>query len=115
MLSKSKSKQQAMREAELEGEGYQAWIDARTNNNFHTFEPLLQEILNLKKDIAKATRPQLSLYDGNIDMFERGMKSERLNNILNSAKVKLIPLLEKVSQAEYQRTYVAPTALQGGR
>ena len=114
-LSKRKSKEQAMREAELEGEGYQAWVEARSTDNFQKFEPVLQEILTLRKDIAKATRPNLSLYDGNIDIFERGMKSERLNSILNSAKVKLIPLLDKVSKADKKSKYQIPDALKGGK
>lgn len=113
-LSKLKKKEQAMREAELEGEGYQAWVEARTNNDYKKFQPVLQEILDLRKEIAKATRPHLSLYDGNIDIFERGMKSERLDKIFSLAKVQLIPLLEKVSKSETKSKYITPEALKGG-
>jgi carboxypeptidase Taq len=63
----------AVREAELEGRGYQTWAEARTEDNFAKFAPVLEEIVALKKEIAAATHPHLSSYDANVDAFERGM------------------------------------------
>ena len=68
-----KSKDMAVREAELEGIGYQSWQSARELNNYEVFAPVLREILELKKKIARATQSDLTPYDANIDLFERGM------------------------------------------
>jgi carboxypeptidase Taq len=64
----------ATRESELEGVGYQAWQAARKADSYSIFLPVLTDIIHLKKEIAKATQPDLDVYDANIDIFERGMK-----------------------------------------
>ncbi len=74
-----KTKDMTTREAELEGRGYQTWAEARKQNSFTLYGPVLNEIIELRKEIATATHPHLSLYDGNIDLYERGMKvSDRI-------------------------------------
>lgn len=72
-LQVGKSKEMAMREAELEGKGYSTWVKARKENDFASFKPVLEEIIALRKEVVKATRPNMNAYDGCIDMFERGM------------------------------------------
>lgn len=76
-LQVGKSKEMAMREAELEGKGYGTWVKARKENDFAGFKPVLEEILELRKEVVKATRPTMNAYDGCIDMFERGMTVKR--------------------------------------
>jgi hypothetical protein len=39
---------------------------------------VLQEIFDLKADIARATRPDRGVYDANVDQFEINMRAERL-------------------------------------
>lgn len=73
-IESGKTSEQAMQEAELQGRGYQQWVSARKNNDYKEFEPVLREIVKLKKEIAKSTQPHLSPYDANVDLFERGMK-----------------------------------------
>jgi len=100
-LTVRKSKDMTIREAELEGRGYQTWASARGASNFQQFAPVLKEIVALKREIAAVTHPvstylcllfyvqtlptsivhthalhsiqELSAYAGNIDAFERGM------------------------------------------
>lgn len=72
-LQVGKSKEMAMQEAELEGKGYSTWVKTRKDNNFADFKPVLEEILSLRKEVVRATRPNMDVYDGCIDMFERGM------------------------------------------
>ena len=47
----------AIREAELEGRGYQVWAAARGESNFQQFAPVLKEIVALKREIAAVTHP----------------------------------------------------------
>lgn len=112
-IATGKSKEQTMKEAELEGAGYQAWVDARSNNKYETFEPVLKQIVQLKKEIAASTHPGLDLYDANIDAYERGMKSTRLDDILGSAKQRLAPLIRKVCQSPVKAKYEPPASLKG--
>ena len=56
-LTVRKSKDMAIREAELEGRGYQVWAAARGESNFQQFAPVLKEIVALKREIAAVTHP----------------------------------------------------------
>jgi carboxypeptidase Taq len=85
-LTVRKSKDMTMREADLEGRGYTAWVTARKESDFNKFSPVLEEIVAMKAEIAAATHPHCSAYDANVDMFERGMKTERLNEIFAVVK-----------------------------
>lgn len=80
-ITSLKTKDMAVRESELEGQGYQAWADARSKSQFPIFSPILSKIVDLKKEFALCTRPLLSPYDGNIDCFERGMKVSHIDGV----------------------------------
>lgn len=88
-LTVRKSKEMTMRESDLEGRGYQAWVGARQKSDFAEFSSVLQEIVAIKAEIAAVTHPHLSAYDANIDLFERGMKAARLNEIFSVVKQEL--------------------------
>ena len=90
LMTARKSKEMTMKESELEGRGYQSWVAARQASDFSLFSPVLQEIVTLKAEIAAATHPHLpSAYDANVDLFERGMKVERLEEIFTVVKAEL--------------------------
>lgn len=93
--------------------GYQAWVEARKNNDLKLFSPTLAEVIALKKEVAAATQPHLSAYDANIDLFERGMTSQRLDEIFSACASELIPLIDKIAKSEVKKTYEAPGELDG--
>lgn len=103
----------AVREADLEGRGYQVWAEARGESNFQKFAPVLQEIVGLKTEIAAATHPHLTPYDANIDAFERGMNVQRLNEIFTAAKKELVPLIQRIGASDVKAKYVVPAPLCG--
>ena len=109
-----KSKEMAMRSAELEGRGYSTWAKARKDNNWNAFKPVLQEIVALKQEVAHATRPHLSSYDANIDDYERGMTSARITMLFSKLKSDLTPLIEDILHSAEKKKYEAPAALLGG-
>eukprot|EP00466_Bigelowiella_natans_P004101 jgi/Bigna1/57304/fgenesh1_pm.9_\ len=67
------------REAELEAESFNAWVQARKDDDFNGFEPKLKEMFQLKK--------------------ERGMPSTRLDDIFGELKKDLVPLVKSVIDA----------------
>lgn len=73
-ITNLKTKDMVVRESELEGLGYQSWVKARKSSTFNDFSPILEKLIDLKREIAITTRPHLEAYDGNIDCFERGMQ-----------------------------------------
>lgn len=109
-----KSKELTVRESELESQGYQLWNEARNENNFAKFSPILQEIVCLKREVALSTRPQMEPFDASIDAYERGMKSARLLDIFSSVKAHITPLIGQILQSEAKRAYIPPPQLLGG-
>ncbi|KAM3570626.1 hypothetical protein VYU27_007320 [Nannochloropsis oceanica] len=116
-LQNKKTKEMTAKEAELEGKGYAAWVTARKTDDFAgTFLPVLEEIVEMKKEVAGATRPEWGVYDANLDLFEPGMKVGRLRDIFGELKEELVPLLKKImaSPRYLSQDKDMPAALQGG-
>lgn len=113
-LHTRKTKDMAMRSAELEGRGYSTWAKARKDNDWNAFKPVLQEIVALKQEVAHATRPHMSSYDANIDEYERGMTSARITMLFAKLKSDLNPLISSILESKEKKQYSVPSALQGG-
>eukprot|EP00953_Heterococcus_sp_UTEX-ZZ885_P002363 1785-Heterococcus_DN1.PRE.11 len=115
-LETRKSKDMASKESELEGKAYHAWVAARKANDWSTFGPILSEVVELKKAITAATRPEMTAYNGNIDQFERGMSQDRLTEIFNELRAGLAPLLQAIIAKHKQAdsTTSVQAALQSG-
>jgi carboxypeptidase Taq len=76
--------------AELSSRGHQIWAKAREENN----------LIALKKKWASYAFPDLDPYDANIDLYERGMRMERITPIFEQLKEKLIPLIKAIGNSK---------------
>eukprot|EP01041_Mallomonas_annulata_P007569 gene7569-15522_t len=113
-ITASKTKEMTTKEAELEGRAYQIWVESRKNNNYAPFAEILSEMILLKGEIASVTHKNLSSYDGNIDSFERGMLSSRLDEIFSSIKPDIVNLIREIAAQEQKKPYILPEPFQGG-
>jgi len=82
--------------AELGARGHQVWAKAREENKFSDFAPILKRFVELKKRWAKCAFPDLSAYDANIDIYERGMTVAKLTPIFECVKKELKELIQKI-------------------
>ena len=102
-----KSPELAEREARLESEAFAAWKEARAEAKFELFAPKLEELFELKREVACLTRPSLAEpYDGALDAFERGMTADRLDVIFSELREGLVPLLNEVLKRKTDRPEV---------
>ena len=85
--------------AELSSRGHQVWAKARQENKFEDFAPTLERLITLKKKWAEFAFPELNPYDANIDVFERGMRMERLTPIFDKLKNELIPFIDAIRKS----------------
>ena len=69
--------------AELSSRGHQVWAKAREENRFIDFVSILENLLELKIKWAGFAFPNLDSYDANIDVYERGMRMDRLTPLFN--------------------------------
>ena len=89
--------------ASLSAAAYAAWNQARQNNDFATFKPVLQDCFNTAKETAEAIRgdkQETDLYTVLLDEFERGMPATRIDEIFNQIQDHLVPLLKRVLAAD---------------
>lgn len=94
-----KSQELAAREADVEARAYAAWVEARGKGDWGAFSPVMQEMVDVRREVAKATRPELgNVYSGCVDQFERGMSRERLKEVFDELKTELVPLLRAIQK-----------------
>ncbi len=96
--------------AELGSRGHTVWVQARKENKFTDFAPVIKEFLKLKKEWAACAFPDMSPYDANIDLFERGTTAAEITVIFDQLKTALIPFIQRIEQHSY---YPDTSFLQG--
>lgn len=94
------SKELAMAREAAETAGYAAWAKARAADDWEAFAPVMEKGLDISKEYAVTSRPDMGAYDAAVDMFERGMTAERLGHIFDDLEPPLKALLDKVSAAK---------------
>ena len=106
----------ASKMAQLESEGYGAWVRARESNDYAAFSPMLKEILELRKHMLTLAKPEMQLYNAAIDDFDPRMQASRLTQIFDSVKQELTPLIKNIAAktAANDDSQQVPAALRGG-
>ena len=69
--------------------------------------------MELKKEIAKITLPELSLYDANIENFERGGRRDRIHEIFSGVVPNIVQLIKDIESSNTKKKYVCPPPLEG--
>jgi len=91
-------KSMATRIAELETEGYQAWIQSREASDFNVFAPKLKEWVDLSIEKAKLIDSVAPTYDTLLDEFEKGMTGARIDEIFAEVRKGLVPLIKEIKE-----------------
>ncbi|ORX91968.1 M32 carboxypeptidase Taq metallopeptidase peptidase [Basidiobolus meristosporus CBS 931.73] len=95
-------KRLAQRLSELSSRGYAAWTEARDRNQFSVFAPVLEDWVKALKEKANYIDPNRPVYDVLLDDFERGLTSDRLEQLFGDLKESLIPLVKKIKEKNWQ-------------
>ena len=77
---------------------YHAWIKARKENRFETFEPSLDRMVALKKQEADILGYKAHPYDALLNEYEKGADVQMLDKIFSDVKTSLLPLLQQIAQ-----------------
>jgi len=76
--------------------GLEAWKIARANDDFATFEPHLQKVLDLTVEKAEAYGYDEHIYDALLDDYEPEMKSSQVAVIFKQVQQATTPLVEAI-------------------
>ena len=82
--------------------GQQTWVEARRDNDFAHFQPLLEKILGLKRQEAAALGFDDTPYDPLLDDFEPGEVTANVAQVLDGLRDVLVPLVQAISESSRQ-------------
>ena len=85
---------------ETQSLAHEAWVDARSNSEFATFEPWLIKILDLQRRVAHAVGFEGAMYNAFLDEYEPYARTEELTPVLEDLRRRLVPLVEKILAIE---------------
>lgn len=96
---------------QLTSSAHHPWIEARQKNQFITFQPHLERILDNRRRYAELFAPYTHVYDPLLDDYEAGMKTSQVQAIFGELRTKQVALLREITsrpQVDYyflQKTY----------
>lgn len=88
----------------LKGQAEHAWLDARARDDFPAFAPVLEELVELKRELADLTGPGLPRYDALLREYEPGMTAERLLSLFAEIRGPIIALLRAAAEGPAPRS-----------
>lgn len=83
------------------------WAEARADDDYAAFEPVLAEVLRLKREEAAALAQGGDLYDALLDDYEPGATAAELSAMFGALRPRLVALRERIMGA------ARPAALTG--
>ena len=76
---------------------YQAWTEARPNNDFASVQPYLEKTLDLSRQIADCFPGYDHIADPLIDMVDEGMKAESVRQVFAELREQLVPIAQAIT------------------
>lgn len=72
------------------------WIEAKPDNDFARLAPMAQDVLQLKREVArlKAETLDCGAHDALIDEWDPGLRSDQINQVFDELAAKMPPLIE---------------------
>jgi carboxypeptidase Taq len=76
--------------------GYEAWVRARTNNDFASFAPHLERTIGFQREIADLFGYQENRYDALLDLFEPGLTASKVERLFVPVRDVSSSLLQRI-------------------
>lgn len=83
-------------------QGQQVWAAARKANDFAAFCPLLEKMVELKKQEAAALGYTTTPYDPLLDDYEPGETTETVTRVLGELREALVPLVQAIGESKFR-------------
>ena len=72
---------------------HEAWVEARSADDFGHFQPWLEKLLELQRRVADAVGYEGSVYNAFLDEYEPHARVEQMGPLLEQLRVRLVPLV----------------------
>jgi carboxypeptidase Taq len=87
-----------METAQVTAAAHEAWVNARQASDFSIFQPLLERVVDLRRQYAQCFEPYDHIYDPLLDDYERGMKTSEVQAIFNELRPQQVALIKAISE-----------------
>jgi len=84
----------------LMNDAQNVWHKAKLENDFPSFAPYLEKIVEFNRKFAKYYNEELAPYDALLNEYEEGMNMKTLDAFFLQLRQAIVPLLAKVQSAE---------------
>ncbi|GAO41305.1 carboxypeptidase M32 [Flavihumibacter petaseus] len=84
------------RMSETVSKAFQAWVTARSENNFNRFAPILETLVTLKKEEAALLGFEGHPYNALLNQYERGCTTDLLDKIFGALRGPLQQLIDRI-------------------
>ncbi len=78
--------------------GHEVWKNARQNNDFKSFEPILSKMVDLRTQQAECFKPYADIYDPLLDEYEPGITYAQIEAVFGGLKPSLIELVRAIAE-----------------
>ncbi|MFN2199445.1 MAG: carboxypeptidase M32 [Anaerolineales bacterium] len=80
------------------GRAHTIWQEARAENNFAKFKPILNRIVDLRRQYAACFQPYEHVYDALLDDYEPGMKTTDVQAIFAELRPQQVELIQAIRE-----------------
>lgn len=84
--------------AKVTAMAFEAWKQARAENNVALFEPHLKRVMDVIRRVADALGYEEHPYDALLQNFEPGMRTSQVTRLFEELKAGLVPLLRDITE-----------------
>lgn len=88
-----------LEKSELTSKAYVIWSEAKKNNRFKDFQPLLQKLIETERLIAGHLEYKKNSYDALLDLYEPGLTYEFTDELFRSLQPTLTKLLNRITNS----------------
>jgi carboxypeptidase Taq len=76
-----------------------AWEEAKANDDFETFAPYLEELVELRREQAEHIDPDRNPYEVLFEEYEPCLSLEQAEDILDTLKETLVPMIDEIRES----------------
>jgi carboxypeptidase Taq len=86
------------RVSEVSGHAHRAWVKAREEDDFDSFRPWLEQVVELGQEMAELYGYEDEKYDALLDKYEHDTKTAEVRTIFAAVKDALVPLRQAIQE-----------------